>query len=286
MSQENSKLRIQNYNLFGEARDVPDVVHCESISARSSLHNWEFTPHRHSRLHQVLLIENGGGYADIEGRRMPLSPAVVINVPTGCVHAFTFYPGTEGWVITLGVELLDQTLNDIEGVRQAFESAGLLESTDELTRIVQDISREHANSDFARAHVLRALSGQLIGRVARLLSASSKSPQVTHQTPIGRKFNTLIETQFANGWSVRDYADALAVTPGHLSRVVRAETGLAASKVIEERIIREARRNLSYTNMSISEIAYDLGFIDPAYFSRFFSKSVGISPRKFRANLG
>ena len=48
---------ILNYNLFGESRDLPDVVHCETIEARSRLHNWEFAPHRHARLHQVLLLE-------------------------------------------------------------------------------------------------------------------------------------------------------------------------------------------------------------------------------------
>ena len=52
---------ILNYNLFGESRDLPDVVHCETIEARSRLHNWEFAPHRHARLHQVLLLEQGSG---------------------------------------------------------------------------------------------------------------------------------------------------------------------------------------------------------------------------------
>ena len=58
---------VQNYNLFGESDELPDVVHCESIATRSALHNWEFAPHRHARLHQVLLVTRGGGEARIEG---------------------------------------------------------------------------------------------------------------------------------------------------------------------------------------------------------------------------
>ena len=54
------KPAILSYNLFGEVRDLPDVVHCETIAARSVLHDWEFAPHRHARLHQVLLIARGG----------------------------------------------------------------------------------------------------------------------------------------------------------------------------------------------------------------------------------
>src|SRR5689334_9763036 len=65
---------IQTYNLFGEAGDLPDVVHCETIAARSVLHDWTFPPHRHARLHQILLIERGGGEATLEGRRFALKP--------------------------------------------------------------------------------------------------------------------------------------------------------------------------------------------------------------------
>ena len=63
MARSPFKPAILSYNLFGEMRDLPDVVHCETIAARSVLHDWEFAPHRHARLHQVLLIERGGGRA-------------------------------------------------------------------------------------------------------------------------------------------------------------------------------------------------------------------------------
>ena len=59
-------------------------------------------------------------------------------------------------------------------------------------------------------------------------------------------------------------------------------TGHAASQLIQERVVREARRNLVYTNLPISTIAYALGFNDPAYFSRIFSGATGLSPRGFR----
>ncbi len=48
---------IQSYSLFGESQHLPDVLHCETIAERSVLHDWELAPHRHTRLHQLLLIE-------------------------------------------------------------------------------------------------------------------------------------------------------------------------------------------------------------------------------------
>jgi AraC family transcriptional activator of pobA len=67
--------------------------------------------------------------------------------------------------------------------------------------------------------------------------------------------------------------------------VTRAATGDTASHLILNRMIREARRNLVYTNMPIATIAYALGFDDPAYFSRIYAAATGLSPRAFRARL-
>ena len=66
---------------------------------------------------------------------------------------------------------------------------------------------------------------------------------------------------------------------------MRTATGQPASRSVEARLVREARRQLAYTNLSISQIAYALGFIDPAYFSRVFSRATGLSPREFRSRL-
>jgi len=96
------------------------------------------------------------------------------------------------------------------------------------------------------------------------------------------RFETLIEARFATHQPVADYAAALGVGPTHLSRVCRAATGRPASALIQDRLIREARRNLVYTNLSVSAIAYALGFSDPAYFSRVFTRATGLSPRAFR----
>ena len=69
------------------------------------------------------------------------------------------------------------------------------------------------------------------------------------------------------------------------ARERRAATGDTASHLILNRLIREARRNLVYTNLPVSTIAYALGFEDPAYFSRVYAAATGLSPRTFRARL-
>ena len=272
---------IQTFNLFGEAGDLPDVVHCETIAARSVLHEWEFTPHRHARLHQILLIEKGGGQATLEGQRCKLGPMLVVNVPTGSVHGFSFIKGTQGWVLTVAAEMLDEVLLPSEGLPAALSQAALVRGTPAMRAMMKQIFAEFAGREFGRAHVLRSLSSALIGLVARTL-AQGKAPAAVARADLFRRFEALLEQHFLAHWTVSHYADALSITPTHLSRIVRVATGHAASQLIVERIVREARRNLVYTNLPVSTIAYTLGFNDPAYFSRLFSKATGRSPRDFR----
>ena len=276
---------IRTYNLFGEANDLPDVVHCETIAARSVLHEWEFAPHRHARLHQILLIERGGGQATLEGRIHTLRPMRVVNVPIGHVHGFIFKPGTQGWVVTIAAEMLDEVLTPSEGLRRVLAHSTVVRGTPPMRLAMEQIFAEFAGRHFARAHILRALSGALIGLVARELVQDAKLPSGTTKSSLFQRFEVLLEQHFLQHWTVSDYAAALSVTPTHLSRLTRSATGQSASHVILDRILREARRNLVYTNLPISTIAYALGFNDPAYFSRLFSGATGLSPRGFRDKL-
>jgi AraC family transcriptional activator of pobA len=282
MTETPANRSIQTYNLFGEASDLPDVVHCETIAARSVLHEWEFVPHRHARLHQILLIESGGGKATLEGRIHPLRPMRVVNVPIGHVHGFTFKRGTQGWVVTVAAEMLDEVLTPAEGLRRVLAHSTVVRGTPQMRMAMEQIFAEFAGRRFARAHVLRALSAALIGLVAREMAGKEATSDGTVKTGLFQRFEALLEQHFLEHWTVSHYAAALSVTPTHLSRLTRSATGHAASHLILDRIIREARRNLVYTNLPVSTIAFTLGFSDPAYFSRLFSGATGLSPRGFR----
>jgi AraC family transcriptional activator of pobA len=285
MPQTSPSRSIQTYNLFGDANDLPDVVHCETIAARSVLHEWEFSPHRHARLHQILLIESGGGQATLEGRIHPLRSMRIVNVPIGHVHGFTFKPGTQGWVVTVAAEMLEEVLTPAEGLRRVLAHSTVARGTPQMRRVMQQIFAEFAGRHFARAHLLRASTATLIGLVAREMVGEKPTPIGSVKVDLFHRFEALLEQHFLEHWTVSHYAEALSVTPTHLSRLTRSATGHGASQLILDRIIREARRNLVYTSLPISTIAYALGFNDPAYFSRLFSGATGLSPRSFRDNI-
>jgi AraC family transcriptional activator of pobA len=276
---------VQSYSLFGESTHLPDVLHCETIADRSVLHDWELAPHRHARLHQVLLVEKGGGSVTLDGKSHALSQGSLVNVPPDHVHSFRFEKDTRGWVTTLADELMDELLVGVGTQRSEVNQATVLQSDAFIAKTVQQIWLEFSSQEKARALMLRGLSGVLLAWVARQLAAASISDAQANDSVLVQRFKALIEQNFASHWKVSQYAKALSISPTHLSRLTRANNGQSALHMIEARLMREARRNLAYTNLSISSIAYALGFSDPAYFSRVFTRDAGISPKAFRSQI-
>ena len=202
---------------------------------------------------------------------MRCGPMRAINVPVGSVHGFTFVRGTQGWVLTIATEVLDEVLMPSEGLTAVLGQPAVLRGSPAMRAAMKQIFAEFAGQHFARAHLLRSLAGTLFGLVARELSHKSGLQDPATKSGLLDRFHELIEQHYLEHWTVAQYADALSMTPTHLSRIARAATGHSASRVILNRVVREARRNLVYTNMPISTIAYALGFKDPAYFSRVYS---------------
>jgi len=104
----------------------------------------------------------------------------------------------------------------------------------------------------------------------------------TPQQILFKNYMTLINTHYIEKRKVEAYAEMLFVTPNHLSQTVKAVSGKNALHFINERLLTEARSLISYTELSIAEIAYRLDFSDPSNFGKFFKKQLGMTPFEFR----
>jgi AraC family transcriptional regulator, transcriptional activator of pobA len=103
------------------------------------------------------------------------------------------------------------------------------------------------------------------------------------------KFNNIITTYFEKGLmkdkglpTVNYMAGELNLSPRYLSDLLKQETGKTAIELIHLFLISEAKKLLTGTDYSVSEIAYKLGFENPPYFSRLFKKETGMSPNQFK----
>jgi AraC family transcriptional activator of pobA len=285
---------IPSFLLYGEGRSTGDaderLLHVETIAARSHFYNWKIRPHVHRNLHQLLLVHRGRGEAQADSIATQFRPPALIIVPAGTVHAFAFEPETEGFVASIAADLLDELVLRDRGIRAVFDSAVTLQlsraairATD-LRDVFQMFAREFNRLAPGR---LAALEGLLVVILANVLRLSNTFGQTT-KTATGRhqllvaQFRERIESQYRRGNTLADYARALNVSESRLRSATLSVTQESPMRLVHARQLLEAKRQLVYTNMSVSEIAYALGFEDSAYFTRFFTQRAGVSPRGFR----
>ncbi len=101
-----------------------------------------------------------------------------------------------------------------------------------------------------------------------------------------QNLKNLIEAHFRTKHSASEYADLLNITPKALAKITKSHFNKTITNLIAERIIIEAKRELYLTDKTVKEIAYDLGYEDEYYFSRFFKNNVDISPKFYRDTVG
>jgi AraC family transcriptional regulator, transcriptional activator of pobA len=144
---------------------------------------------------------------------------------------------------------------------------------------------EMQTADQIQHEMLLVLLKRLIVNVTRLARKEGFSePVPDDKYNLMRKFALLVEGHFRTQHAVSYYAERLNKSPKTLSNLFALYGKMSPSQVIQERILIEAKRLLSYTGKSAKEIAYDLGFEDAAYFSAYFKKHTNLAPLEFRNN--
>lgn len=143
---------------------------------------------------------------------------------------------------------------------------------------------EFKTTDNIQNEMLLVLLKRFIKYLTRLAKSEyipdKKMPEEKFHTI--RKFNLLVETHFRSEHSVSFYAEQLFKSPKTLSNLFAIYNHKSPSQVIQERVLIEAKRLLSYTEKPVKHITYELGFEDVSYFSNFFKKHTGSSPQEFR----
>ena len=283
---------VPSFFLYGEAprSDEEPTLHVEPIEFRSAPHHWKISPHVHRTLHQMIFVLRGRGVSLAEGAMVEYSPPALIIVPAGTVHGFEFEPGTEGYVMSLTDDLLRDIARPNIGVAALFDKCTTLELPGEvlrgtdLTRGFQMLVRELARTLPGHALALEGLLKVILANVLRLSRPAVDSPDAaaSRHRQIVAHFRELIEGAFREGWSLDEYASALKISQSRLRNACLSVTEQSPMQLVHARILLEAKRQLRYTDVSVSEIGYALGFDDPAYFTRFFSQRTGTSPRAFR----
>jgi len=284
---------VPSFYLYGEPQRAvrEGFVHVESLDDRSRPSEWTIQPHLHRDLNHVILIGEGGGTMHAEGVAWRFDAPALLLVPAGVVHGFAWHSESRGWVITLADAYVTQLAERDRDLGRLFLHAHAVALGDEdreaIERSVSRMLRElgwigPAQRSAVEAEVLAILVRAL--RSAQVARLEGDAPG--RQALVVAHLRERIEARFRQRESVATHAAALGVSETALRLACARVGGLSPTAMLDERAMLEARRLLLYTDMSVNQIAWSVGFEDPAYFSRFFARHAGVAPRRFRAARG
>lgn len=283
---------IPVFKLYGEnkAWSTPDLLHCESIPKRSSLHHWEIKPHRHADLFQLLYVQRGQAVVDIEGKRSDVLEAAIQVIPPLTVHGFQFSENIEGYVLTLGAPLVARLESQLGAPLTVLASCGCYpvgRDRRSIHALFAALLQEYEGSAPARDVAMHSLVSVLMVWTSRHRQLNTPpSNRGERDQRLLSHFIKLVEQHYREHLSVEIFAQRIGVSSVYLNSLCRELAGQTALQIIHQRLLLEAKRNLTYTNMSISQLSDSLGFSDPTYFSRFFRRLGGQTPNAFRQSAG
>lgn len=284
--------RLPVFALYGEGcSGMLRMLHIESIVSRSRLYDWEIDAHVHHGLHQLLWVWQGSVHALLDETRIQGTGPLALVVPPGVAHAFRFAPHTEGYVLTFDASVLAEqdgsTIGTALHTLFATPTALPLPAQDAIAQQLQTLWQAlHAEAQHpAATHpapVPLWLACSVLWHLAQWRSRCDGPPRVQGRHALYTRWLVLVEQHYTEHWPIPRYADQLGLSAERLNRLVRAETGHSAQHVVHARLVREACRLLVHVQAPVSQLAFDLGFSDPAYFSRFFRRHTGQAPAAYR----
>ncbi|MCC5946769.1 MAG: helix-turn-helix domain-containing protein [Bernardetiaceae bacterium] len=254
-------------------------------------------PHRH-HYYSIIWIRAAEGTHYIDFQAYPIRKDTIYFIAPEQVHHLAIESDCEpeGYVLLFTRDFLQQ-----QGLSMEFlQRLGLFFNCDEMKMLrvgseslpsllqsIEGMQREQERENIYQKESIAAWLRLFLICCKRLSDNSlpEKHLITTTQSQLIRKFKNLIEKHYQKLHKVSDYAELLHLSSNYLNEVVKSETGKSAKKIIQNRLLIEAKRQALYSELSSKEIAFMLGFEDPAHFSKFFKKHQGESFSSFRQGI-
>jgi AraC family transcriptional regulator, transcriptional activator of pobA len=237
----------------------------------------------------ITFILEGEGNFLIDGNEFQIETGQLFFTAPNQIREWKIESMPKGLVLIFEEEFICNFFNDAQFVQKlSFFTRGLnipnLTLDEEQGRYFENILIQIENEILSKKdnHLLRALLYQALAWLNSAYRSSYQLPEVSVIDNHALRFSQLVEKHFKENHSVSFYAGELCITPGHLNNLIKKQYAISAKKYLQNRLIIEAKRLLLYSDMPVSEIAWQLNFQDPSYFIRLFRNETGISPLAFR----
>jgi len=234
--------------------------------------------------HSIILVTKGSIIASSGSDNYTVEQNTMIVIPAGQITSLSFMSDDiEGFYLHFSDDYLSHTKVDLSKWLNRpvikFENTESGHLTTLLKRM-QKLNEKEANADIIKLYLATFLAEMEQPSVFRLRINFPAHERLTME------FKRLLNYNITKEKSVRFYAAELNVTPNHLNKSVKVTLGRSASALIDEMLVLEAKILMQKKTMSVSEIAFEIGFEDVSYFGRFFKKHTGFAPTEYRKMIG
>ncbi|MFN1215651.1 AraC family transcriptional regulator [Chryseobacterium kwangjuense] len=234
-------------------------------------------------------LESGHAKMMVDFKTIEARDAAVFFLLPGQVHEGILMDEVNGWFIAVKADLLpdavrsvfEESLVDIQPISIDKSRAERLSACAKMLKMAYTEEMLETKDGF---FVVQSLMNAFAGLYA-LIFLEENNPEIVNESravQLARKFRILVRKEFRTLKNPSAYAALLNISRGYLTEVIREVTGKPAQHWIQQEILIEAKRLLSFTQLTVKEIAYELGYSDHTYFSRLFSKTEGYPPSEFR----
>jgi len=247
-------------------------------------------PHSHN-YYEMVWLTRGNGTLHVDMQEYPVENNTIHSIKPNQIHQFQMEPGMEGFVFSFTDSFFKLDEHDFDwacqaGIRQLFTEGRTLrvpaEMEDDLKDIALKMIREFESEKPHKLEILKRFFKIFLIYLTRWTDENAESVEHSRETELVTNFQESLDKNYKEQKMVAEYARQLLVTPAYLNRVVKKHTGHSAGHLIRERLVLEAKRMGRYSGAGMKEIAYSLGFMDPAHFSRFFKSFAGINFSDFK----
>ncbi|TLX77732.1 AraC family transcriptional regulator [Labilibacter sediminis] len=290
-----AKQNIPTYSLqsFSHPQYAGRQFHVEPFDAHR--HFQVSYPHRHD-FFEVLFLTKGSGYHVIDSSKYKIEPPCIFFMSPGQAHKLELSSDIEGYIFIFTAEFYLINKNNQNRLLEFpfFFTINqdnpplLLSQESEFSFLEQlflkGIDELEKGEDFS-TELLRSLLDTILNYSSSLYQSDDKSVSSGKGHLLVKRFFQLVEENYQNNLSVNQYAEALAITPNHLTQTLKQLTGRTSNDILQSKQILEIKRLLVHTNLSVTQIADQLHFTDQSYFTKFFKKATGVTPLKFRSEF-
>jgi AraC family transcriptional activator of pobA len=262
------------------------------LKQKRSFGGYAVGTHIHRQFEQLIICERGAGSILLDdGHHAFQAPAILI-VPALTVHALAFDDNSERWVVSVGknyfktITTRAPEFSELLSRVRCIEFAAHDREYVELQHVLDKLDWEQGRS--ARCHEIATealLIDLLVGVLRRVKDSVPRNIAEQVSDPdLHSGFNKLVDEHYAENWSLQKFAETLGVSVPRLRAVCHSVSGESPIKIINTRILQEAKRCLTHTSLSVADIASQLGFQDASYFSRFFRSRCGQTPTLYKSS--